>query len=123
MAKIRVFQTIDNAVYEMRFETDADSLSELDKQLMEKWGEPLINLGGTFLADTANEYTLPDRFVRLYTGFPFVTKFDSKTTPFDTNTVTKVTGYRDAMFTRIDDAYTTLRAETDSFTGEQLHSI
>lgn len=123
MAKLRVYQTIDNEVYQLRFENDAKALSRQDADLMEKFGEPEINIGGTFLPSTINQFILPDKFLKVRADFPFLQEFDSRQTPFDTNTVTKVQGYRDEIRTRFSDAFTDLRANGDTFSGEQVYNI
>jgi hypothetical protein len=123
MAKLRVYQTIENDVYQLRFENDPKALSLQDVELMEKFGEPEINIGGTFLPSTGNQFILPDKYIRVRSEFPFVREFDSRQAPFDTNTVTKVIGYRDEIKTRFTTAFTDLRANGDTFTGEQLYNI
>lgn len=123
MAKLRVFQSIENDIYVVRFENDPLALSEEDKQLMQKFGEPEINLGGTFLAATANEYTLPDEYVKVRSDFPIRKEFDSKGAPFDTNTVIKVTAFREDTTDKFTDAITALRAQADTFTSEFITDI
>lgn len=123
MAKLRVFQSIENDVWELLFNNDISELSQQDAALMQKYGEPEINVGGTFLALTANEFTLPDEFVKVRSDFPIRKTFDSRAEPFDTNTQIKVEGYRDEVVTRFTDAFTTLRANSDSFTKEIVYNI
>ncbi len=123
MAKLRVYQSIENEVYRLRFENDASALAQQDLMLMEKFGEPEINIGGTFLEETEDSFILPDQYVKVRSGFPFLQEFDSRSDPFATNTVVKVTAYRDELRTRFSDAFTALRANGDTFTGEQVYNI
>lgn len=123
MALIKVSQYIENDVYKLLFSIERQELSEDDRKRMRKYGEPYIQLGGTFLDSTPNEFTLPEKTIKLGSGFPYLAEFDSETEPFDTNTKTKVEAYRDEILSRIDDAFETLRDQVDTFTGEHLHNI
>ncbi len=126
MAKIRVFSYLKNEVYTLRFENDASALSEDDKQLMRDFGEPEINMGGDFLAGGENEYTLPNAYVKVRSGFPYTKEFDAKSGEFSTNTAIKVDGYRDAIIARFTSAFETLRdkaPDSKAFTGEYVYNI
>lgn len=123
MAKLRIFKSIENSVYTVIFENDPASLSQQDAQLMQKYGEPEINLGGTFLYSTADEFTLPDEYAKVRSDFPVRREFDSRAAPFDTDTDTKVNGYITEITTRFEDAFTTLRAHVDAFTGEEVVNV
>lgn len=120
--KLRVFQTIENDVYVLTFVNDPEAISNQDRDAMQKFGEPEIDLGGAF-GSSPNNYTLPNELVKIRSDFPVRKEFDSRQTPFNTNTVTKVTAYRDAIVTKFTDAVTALRAEADSFTKESVFNI
>lgn len=119
----RVFQSIENDIWKVLIVNDPDKISDTDKKLMKQYGEPEINVGGTFLSGTGNEFTLPATYVKIRSDFPYEQDFDSTATPFDTNTQTKVEGWRDAVLSLIDTAITTLRANVDTFTAEITHQI
>lgn len=123
MAKLRIFKEISNKVYILRFENDPLSLSNADKELMQKYGEPEINIGGVFLASTGNTYTLPEEYVKIRSGFPFKREFDTKETFFATNTAVKVDAYSDTITSRFTAALAALRANTDAFTSETITNI
>lgn len=123
MALFLVEQAIDNDVWKLTFINDPAKLAEQDKNLMRMYGEPEIAVGGTFLDETADEFTLPEKYVKLRSGFPLTVEFDSKGAPFDTNTQVKVLGYRDAIMTRITEAFTALRANVDTFTATETYNI
>lgn len=123
MALVRVYQGIDNDVWSLTFVNDPSYLSEGDKKAMRQFGEPEIALGGTFLSETENEFTLPAKTAKLRSDFPFTQTFDSRDETFSENTLTKVVGYRDAIITRITDAIEALREEADTFTGEHTYNI
>lgn len=123
MALIRVFQTIDNEVWKLTFNNDVQSLNEDDRKRMQKYGEPEVNFGGTFLGETDDEFTLPARYLKVRADLPTTVEFDSRTEDFETNTQTKVLGYRTEILSRITDAFEDLRALTDTFTGEHTFNI
>ena len=123
MALIRVFQDIDNDVWSLTFVNDQNYLSQADKKAMQQFGEPEIDLGGTFLAETDNEFTLPAKKAKIRSDFPYTQTFDSRDEAFTENTSTKVLAYRDEIITRVTDALTALREESDSFTGEHVYNI
>lgn len=121
MAKIRVFQYIENDIYKIRFENDFAALAEQDKRFIIKFGEPEINMGGTYLSGTADEFTLDDKTIRIVSDLPYTAIFDSKASPFDTNTEVKIIAYRDAIMDDFQAAFTDLRTNTDTFTAEETY--
>lgn len=123
MAKLRIYKDINNLVYNVTLELKAEEISEGDKLLMQKFGEPEIDLGGTFLANTANEYTLPSNLIRIKSDLPITIRFDSRDEQFETNTVTKVDAFISATTTKFNSAFTTLRNNGDGYTGEQIVNI
>ena len=122
MALLQVQQSIENSVWKLTFTNDSNSLSETDRRLMAEFGEPTIDIGGTFLTG-GNAFTLPDQHIRIKSEFPFTQEFDSTVAPFNTNTQTKVLGYRDAIVAAFTAALTALRANSDTFTGQQEYNI
>jgi hypothetical protein len=196
MAILRTYKSIEKDLYVLLFVNDAESLGEDDKKRMRKFGEPEIELGGTFIGGAtaastigsgavtaitildggnnypstptvvisggggsgatatatltngvvtsitvtgggtsytsaptvtitspANQFTLPSEKVKIRSGFPVRREFDSTASPFDTNTLTKVNAYKDEIQARFVAAITALRAETDSFTGEEVDTV
>jgi len=123
MALIRVYQTIENDVWKVTFVNDVAQLSEADKKAMRNFGEPEINVGGTILDGDALEFTLPDKYVKIKSDLPYTAEFDSRDEPFDTDTQDKVEGYRTEIIARFTQAFTDLRAQSDTFTGEHTYNI
>lgn len=123
MAILRVYQTIESDVWKLTFVNDPDELSDTDRKLMKKFGEPEIEMGGVFLEGGENEFTLATKKARIRRDFPFTQEFDSTSADFETNTQTKVEAYRDDIVDRFSTALTTLRATTDTFTGEKTYTI
>lgn len=82
--KKRIFSEMDNGVY--RVVIDTEDWSEGDLELMEQFGEPEIDVGGTVsyeYADASGEQKSGSRefgseFVRLLHGFPYARGFDSR---------------------------------------------
>ena len=123
MAILRVYQAVNNDVWKLTFVNDPMELSDTDKRKMRQFGEPEIEMGGVYLADTDNEFILPTRKARIRSDFPFAQEFDSLSTPFDTATQTKIEAYRDAIVTRFTSALIAVRAITDTFTGEKTYTV
>lgn len=123
MSLIRVFQAIENDVWSLTFVNDPNNLSEGDKKAMRQFGEPEIDLGGTFLPETENTFTLPSKKAKIRADFPVTQLFDSRDADFENNTKIKVEGYRDEIISRITSALTTLRDIEDTFTGERTYNI
>lgn len=122
MALLRVFQSIENDLWQLTFVNDPNELSDTDKRLMQKFGEPEIQMGGSFLSG-GDAFTMPMKTARIRTDFPISITFDATAAPFNTDTQTKVIGYRDAIVTEFTTALTTLRTIPDTFTGEQTYNV
>lgn len=123
MALIRVIRTIENDVWKLTFINDITALSEADKKAMRKFGEPEINIGGVFLDGTEDEYELPSKYIKIKSDLPYTEEFDSKAEPFDEGTQTKVVAFQTDTITKFEDAFETLRAQADTFTGEYTFNI
>jgi hypothetical protein len=130
-ALLKIKRTIDNDVWKINFALDTTVLPESDKDLLRKFGEPQVDLGGTYLVDTADEYTLPHKYIRVRSDLPFTQEFDAKneTTFLDDPVVAKAAAQTKALAfqTTFVDAYTlaftALRASADTFTGEYITNI
>lgn len=122
-ALLKIKRTIENDIWKINFSVDVLSLSENDKDLMRKFGEPQINIGGTYLAETLNEYTLPDKYIRVRSDLPYTQEFDSKSPDFESNTQIKAVAFQDAFTEAYEIAFIDLRTNADTFTGEYLVNI
>lgn len=123
MAKLRIFKSIENDVYKVQFVNDPLALGETDKQLMQKFGEPEINMGGVFMQGGPNEFTFPDEFVKIRSDFPLIKSFDSTVIPFNINTTIKIDAYIADISSLWSNAFVDLRAMPDTFTKEQIVEI
>ena len=122
MAKLRVQQTVDNQTRVFVFSNDLTALSAADRELMGKFGEPEINLGGSFTTSSV-AWTLPDSFARIVSGMPVRREMDITVVPFSVSTTARLTTYRETIVQRFTDALTTLRAQGDTFTNEYVTQV
>lgn len=122
MALLRIHQTIKNDVWSLTFINDPDYLSDGDKKLMQKFGEPEIDMGGDF-GTSPNTFTLAAKKAKIRSDFPFLQTFDARDEDFEENTKIKVESYRDTIVTRFTSALETLREAEDTFTGERTYNI
>jgi hypothetical protein len=108
--KIRAFTNIIDSKYSVTIYTE--DFSEGDKQLMIKFGEPSIDVGGTFTG-----FTLPNQLRSLAAGFPYTKFFDFRD---NASAATHAATFLTTIKTRISSAVSTLRANTDAFTSEDV---
>ena len=119
MASLLVNKSIVNGVYIDTFTLDVSTLSDNDKQLLAKHGEPVINAGGAY-GSGGDAYTLPDEYIKIVSGLPFTQKFDPANSTFTTHTQTKAEAYITGFLATYQAALAALRALTDTFSGQQL---
>jgi len=123
---LRIKRSIENDIWKITFSLDLAALPESDKELMRKFGEPSINVGGTFVDPTipsAFNYTLPDKFILIRTDMPYTQSFDSKSAEFTVATQSKALVYENAFVLRYQEAFTALRTMTDTFSGERVVTL
>lgn len=130
---LKITRSIDNDVWKIIFSIDPLKFSEHDKQLISKFGEPEINVGGVFLGPALGEppesapnmFILPDKYIKIRSGLPFVQEFDSRGTSgmFSDNTQLKAEAFQAAFVSKYTEALEALRNNVDGFTGEFLINI
>lgn len=77
--KKRVFSEMDDAVF--RIVIDTEDWSQGDLELMEQFGEPEVNVGGSVdyvFGDEVKTKEFGNEFVRVLHGFPYSRGFDSR---------------------------------------------
>lgn len=77
--KKRVFSEMDNMVY--RVVVDTEDWSQGDIELMDQFGEPEVNVGGSvkyMFRGEQREMDIGDQYVRLLHGFPYARGFDAR---------------------------------------------
>ena len=120
MAKLRTYQTIENDTYQMLFTNEAVDVSQSDKDLIEKFGEPEVNFGGVFDDDNGVSFTLPNLYVKIISGLPYKVIADPTVTPWSANTTTTLALYRTTIQTRFQETLANLRESADNFTNEYI---
>lgn len=120
---LKITRVIDNHLWKITFSLNAVKLPENDAQLMMKFGEPQISIGGVFLEGTPDEYTLPEKFIRVKTDLPFTQTFDAQSSVFSTNLLEKAEAFQEAFVTAYTEAFSDLRALNDNFSGEFIVNI
>ena len=113
---LRKFFSVSDGVYKVSLRTE--DFSELDQQLMAKFGEPEIDLGGSFTGPPA--FDLSNDLRRVRSESPFTVKFDIADFA-DADDRAEV--WATEMSTKIGTAMTTLRANTDDFSKEEVETI
>jgi hypothetical protein len=129
LLKIKKF--IDNDVWKINFTLDTASLPESDKELIRKFGEPHIDIGGTYLANTPNQYVLPTKYIRVRSDLPFTQEFDAKSHPMfltaptvaKTSTQARAVAFQTYFINAFTAAFLALRTSQDTFTGEYIANI
>ena len=122
-ALLKIKRSIDNEVWKINFTLDVASIPESDKELMRKFGEPEINVGGTFIVAEVGDFTLPDKYIKVKSGLPFLQEFDSKSPDFLTGVKEKALAFEEEFIVRYTQAFTDLRSSEDTFTGERIENI
>lgn len=113
--KLTTTKVVDDNKFQATMVTEANDL-ELEK--IEKFGEPLVNIGGSFTGPPA--FVEPNQNKLLITASPFVFIKDKDG---DIEAEEKVDVWAAEVRTRIIDAKTTLVGLIDNFTDELAETI
>lgn len=116
--KIRTFYSLVNDVYAISVNTE--DWSEGDRKLMEKYGQPQIDLGGTF-GTGPGEFELPNRLVNILSDSPFTQSFDARDYPATAEDMADT--WAAEIATRIQSAVTALRANVDGYSRETVETV
>lgn len=112
---IYVKRTLASNIYSVEFSTDFTSQ---ESDLIEKFGDPEINCGGSITGPPA--FDLSDQYRKLKAGFPFSYQVDGNG---DDEASDKVLAWITEIRGRCVTAITTLRDQTDTFTGETIETV
>lgn len=122
--KIRVFSNMDNGVY--RVVIGAEDWSEGDVLLMEQFGEPELDVGGTvsyeFNGETRSK-DLGSELVRVLHGLPYARGFDSRDYESVGEAVSAGRAWKEAVVKSVTDVVTKLRANEHSLPTEEVKEI
>lgn len=122
--KIRIFKKLDNGVFHVRIQTE--DWSEHDRDLMKKYGEPEINLGGLIAwgpcesSSSDPGFDVDDAYVRVMTESPFTHRFDSRDFGSVQKSKEAACEWASMVEERIAAAVTMLRSKGDEFTTEEV---
>lgn len=115
--KIRTFFILSNDKYRVSVYTE--DWSEGDNELMVKYGEPQIDIGGSFSDPT---FTLPSVLKNIKTESPFAEQFDARDTSAATAKA-RAQRWASDIADRIETAVGTLRGNDDDYSGETVVQI
>lgn len=125
--KTRTLKYISDQKYFIEIRNE--DFSEEDNKLIQKFGEPEINVGGLYGEETVPgeapsptaDWTLPNKFIKVKRGFqPFVCFFDKRSF---TDAQTRANYLAETIVTRIQSAMSVLRSQQDSYTSESITNI
>ena len=122
--KKRVLRDMDNGVY--RIILINEDWSEGDRDLMARFGEPEINVGGKISYIVSGETktkTLGDEYVRLLRGFPYQRGFDSRDYASVEEAVSIGVAWKEMVLSRIDAAILAMRSNASPLTTEEVSEI
>ena len=112
---IRKFYSLDNNIYTVTLKTE--DWSENDKQLMQDFGEPQIDLGGSFTTPT---FTLPSRLASIMSDSPFIQAFDFRDYA---DAEDRADRWATTISSRLVSSVTALRGLSDTFTREAIQQV
>lgn len=122
--KKRVLRDMDNGVY--RIILINEDWSEGDLNLMARFGEPEINVGGEVAYIVGGETktkTLGDEYVRLLRGFPYRRGFDSRDCASVEEAVALGIAWKEMVLSRVDAAIMALRSKAAPLPTEEVSEI
>lgn len=122
--KKRVLRDMDNGVY--RIILINEDWSEGDRDLMARFGEPEINVGGEvsyIVSGETKTKTLGDEYVRLLRGFPYQRGFDARDYSSVEEAVALGVAWKEMILSRIDAAILALRAKETPLPTEEVSEI
>lgn len=122
--KKRVLRDMDNGVY--RIIIINEDWSEGDRDLMARFGEPEINVGGDvsyIVSGETKTKTIGDEYVRLLRGFPYHRGFDARDYASVEEAVALGVAWKEMVLSRIDAAILALRAQAAPLPTEEVSEI
>ena len=122
--KKRVFLGMVDAVYCVTIFTEDWSEGDLD--LMQQFGEPEINIGGTVTYEFEGESctkTFGDVYIRILHGFPFVRRFDSRDYTSVDEAVVVGKAWKEIVLGRLDAAILAMREKKSPLPTEEVSDL
>jgi len=110
---------LSGGIYSVDISTGADVFTPIEQDAVSRFGEPLIECGGTFTLDALN-YTL-DSLTRYFPSqFPIRQRFSIAD---NANAYDRATLWKNTILTRIVSAITTLRGNNITQLGTEVHNL
>jgi len=116
--RVKTVKTIIGDVYNVSIETGEWSQGDVD--LMTRFGEPSLDLGGTFTTASLVDFSLAAELRKLKNESPFTQGFDVDD---NADAEERANAWATEIASRISTAVLALRANTDEFTGEAVVTI
>ena len=124
MMKIRIFRDMDNAVYRILVGTEDWSQGEME--LMARFGEPEIDVGGeiqyVYGSETKSK-TFGSEFIRVLHGFPYGRGFDSRDYGSYEEAVAVGIAWKEKVIQRLQTVVTELRTKGATLPTEEVIEI
>lgn len=120
--KIRTYKYIADQKYFVEIRTE--DFSDGDLKLMQKFGEPEVNVGGLYGVDPGptSTWIAPDRYLKVRQGFqPFSAFFDSRN--YGNEADDRANALISTVTSRIQSAIITLRTLEDGFSSEVITNV
>ena len=130
--KLRIFMGMEDSVY--RIVIDAEDWSQGDIELMERFGEPDVDVGGTITysdvsssgSESSEDVKTKDfgnEYVRVLHGFPYARGFDSRDYGSVDSAVSAGTAWKDLVVSRFRNVIAALRANVDPISTEEVVNL
>lgn len=107
-------ELVDNK-YSAEFKTE---FPEQENDLIEKFGDPEINFGGSFTGPPV--FDLADHYRKMKSGLPYTYQIDANG---DVDAKDKMLVWITEIRARLVSEINTLRSQTDDFTGEIIETV
>ena len=122
--KIRIFRDMDNAVYRILVSTE--DWSQGDIELMERFGEPEVDVGGEIQyvheSETKSK-TFGSEFIRVLHGFPYCRGFDSRDYGSYEESVAVGIAWKEKVIQRLQTVVTELRKKGATLPTEEVIEV
>lgn len=113
--KITILKTILDNKFSAKIAT---SVNDTEKELISKFGEPTINVGGSFTGPPS--FSEPNSYRKIVNGFPWTFKKDGDA---DSESQEKVEVWAEEIEDRLTTEIATLKGKTDDFSGESAVTV
>lgn len=96
--------------------------TKTELELIKRFGDPEIELGGTFSSPSVASFTLDPNNKKLKSGSPFVEEFDAKDLSLPV-AISRAKLWQETIEQRSEQAINNLRVLTDDFSGRTVRTV